>query len=283
AREPVAIMNTTISGFVMSQIGVIKDEGIATFTGASSAQFALDKKGVPNLLRIRTADSRVPAAATKFVLGTLGAKRVAVLHVNSEYAMGWSSAIAATLTASGLKPVVVESLEASDRDVTGQLLRIKNANADVLIVAGDPPQHVVVVKQVRQLGLTMKVVLSNSGVFPSTLRLYPPGAAEGMYGMADSLPAGDPALKEWAAEYRKMFNIDPDASAAEYYDGVMMFAKAVAKVGTKADAVAKELRTIDGYVGIGNVYTFANKADGGQALAIVQIKGNRLELVTHVR
>ncbi|WP_342363852.1 ABC transporter substrate-binding protein [Terrarubrum flagellatum] len=283
AQKPVAIMNTTVSGFVLSQLGAIEDEGVPTFTGAASAQLALDRKGVANLFRIRTSDSLVPAAAVKFAVNTLGAKRVGVLRVNNEYGSGWRAAIEATLTSMGTKPAAVESFESADRDVTPQLLRIKEANVDALIVAGDPPNQVVAVQQIRQLGLGMKVIMSNGGVLPSTLRLYQPGAADGFYGTVDSVPARDPAQKDWAERYRKMFNIDGDYSAAEYYDGVSMLADAIAKVGADPKAVAKALREVKDRAGVGNVYTYANKGDGGQSVAIVEIKGGQLELAASVK
>jgi branched-chain amino acid transport system substrate-binding protein len=179
--------------------------------------------------------------------------------------------------------VTVESFEGPDRDLTPQLLRIKNSNADALIVAGDPANHVVAVQQIKQLGLTMKVILSNAGVLPTTLRLYQPEASNGIYGTVDSLPGVDPAHKEWSERYRKAFNLEPDYSAAEYYDGVMMIAAAIAKVGTDKDALAKELRTIRDYKGVGNIYTYADKGDGGESVAIVQIENGKLKLVTNVK
>ena len=282
-QDPVAIMDTTLSGFVLSQISMIQDENIPTLTGAASAQLALDKKGIPPLFRVRTSDARVPAAAVRFAVDTLGAKNVAVLRVNNEYGNGWRLAIEDTLKAQGMKPAIVESYEGADRDLTPQLLRIKNANADVLIVAGDPPNHVVAVQQIKQLGLTMKVILSNAGVLPTTLKLYQPEASNGIYGTVDSLPGDDRAHQEWAERYRKTFKLEPDYSAAEYYDGVMMVAAAIAKVGTDKDALVKEMRTIRGYKGVGNTYTYADKGDGGESVTIVQIENGKLKLAASVK
>ena len=282
SESPVAIMDTTVSGFVLSQLGTIQDEAIPTFTGAASAQLALDKKGVDNLFRIRTSDLQVPAAAAKFAVTTLGAKRVGVLRVNNEYGAGWRSAIEGALSAMGQKPAAVESYEGTDRDLTPQLLRIKAADVDVLIVSGDPPNHAVAVQQIKQLGLGFKVIMSNSGVLPSTVKLYQNGAADGFYGTVDSLPGRDPAQQEWSAAYRKQFNVEPDYSAAEYYDGVMMLADAIAKAGADPKAVTTQLRSLSARKGVGNSYTYANKGDGGQSVAIVRVNGGQVDFVANV-
>ncbi|MBN9063318.1 MAG: ABC transporter substrate-binding protein [Rhizobiales bacterium] len=283
AQKPVAIMDTTVSGFVLSQLGAIEDEGVPTFTGAATAQIALDKKGVANLFRVRTSDSLVPGAATRFAARNLQAKRIGVLRVNNEYGAGWRSAIEGALAEMGMKPAIVESYEGADRDLTPQLLRIKEANVDALIVAGDPPNHVVAVQQIRQLGLNAKVIMSNSGVLPTTLRLYQGGAADGFYGTVDSLPAANPAHKAWADRYKAAFNVDADYSAAEYYDGVMMLADAIAKAGEKPADIVKALRALKDRAGVGNTYTYADKGDGGQTVAIGEIKGGRLELAAQVK
>lgn len=283
SQKPVAIMDTTVSGFVLSQLGAIEDEGVPTFTGAASAQLALDKKGVENLFRVRTSDSRVPGSAAKFAAQTLNAKRIGILRVNNEYGAGWRTAIEGALGELGLKPAIVESYEGADRDVTPQLLRIKEANVEALIVAGDPPNHVVAVQQIKQLGLTTKVIMSNAGVLPTTLRLYQGGAADGFYGTVDSLPARDPAHKDWAERYQKMFNVQADYSAAEYYDGVIMLADAIGKVGADPKALVKALRSLSNVAGVGNTYSYANKGDGGQTVAIVQIKDGQLDLAASVK
>lgn len=277
-QEPVAIMDTTLSGFVLSQVGMIEDEGIPTFTGAASAQLAPDKKGTEALFRIRTNDERVAAGASRFAVESLHGKTVGVVRINNEYGNGWLAAIEAQLGEMGMKPLLVESFEGADRDLTPQLLRIKEAKPDVLIVAGDPPNHVVAVQQIKQLGLTMPVILSNAGVLPTTLKLYQPEASNGIYGTVDSLPSAVADYSEWADRYRKEFNIEPDYSAAEYYDGVMMLAAAIEKVGTDKEALIAELRTIAGYKGIGNTYTYADNGDGGTNVSIVQIEDGKLKL-----
>lgn len=281
--QPAAILDTTLSGFVLSQVGMIEDEGIPTFTGAASAQLAPDQKGTKALFRIRTNDGQVAVGAARFAAENLKAKKIAVLRINNEYGNGWMSAIEETLKSLSLEPAIVESFEGADRDYTAQLLRIKETKPEALIVIGDPPNQVVAVQQIKQLGLDLPVVLSNAGVLPTTLKLYQPEASNGIYGTVDSLPVAVSDHDNWSDRYRKEFNLEPDYSAAEYYDGVMMIAAAIEKVGTDKDALVDELRTIKDYAGIGNTYTYADNGDGGTTVAIVQIENNRLKLAATVK
>jgi branched-chain amino acid transport system substrate-binding protein len=115
------------------------------------------------------------------------------------------------------------------------------------------------------------------------LKLYQPEASNGIYGTVDSLPSVVEANNEWSDRYRKAFNLEPDYSAGEYYDGVMMIAAAIEKVGTDKDALVAELRTLTDHAGIGNTYTYAGGGDGGVSVAIVQIENGALKLVTTVK
>ncbi len=282
SSDPVAIMDTTISGFVLSQVGMIEDEGIPTFTGAASPQLSPKEKGTEALFRIRTSDTQVATGAARFVTENLGLTKIGILRQNSEYGNGWIRMIDATLEAKGLKPVAVESFEGIDRDMTAQILKLKDAGAEVMMLIGDPPNQLVMVQQVRQLGFAGPVIVSNAGVLPTTVAGYAPGVADGVYGTVDSLPGADPDKAEWADRYRAAFSIEPDYGAAEYYDGVKMLAEAIAKVGTDREALVAELRSIDGYKGIGTTYSFVDGGDGGTSVSIVQIEGGALKLVTGV-
>src|SRR4029078_3228436 len=103
------------------------------------------------------------------------------LRVNNEYGNGWRISIEDTLGKLGVK-TVVESFAGPDRARTPHLLRIKNAGVDALIVAAAPPNQVVAVQQIKQLGLGMKVILSHAGVLPTTVKLYPTEASNRVFG-----------------------------------------------------------------------------------------------------
>ena len=275
--EPVAIMNTTLSGFNLSLMPIIEEEGIPTFTGGASVQLSPEKRGARNLFRVRTSDAAVPVAAAKFAIETLGAKSLGVVYINNDYGIGWRDEITAVAEAAGVE-LAAESFEGADRDLTPQIVSMRDAGADVVISVGDPPNQVVFVQQAGQLGLDAEIIVSNAGVLPTTLTVYPEGAADGIYGTVDSLPAIDPATADWAERYTERFGITADYSAAEYYDGVMMLADAIAEVGTDPEDLVDYLREIDGYDGIGNTYSYVEGGDGGTGVVLGKVEGTKLTL-----
>ena len=271
SRHPVAIMDTTVSGFVLSQMPSIKAAGIPTFTGGASIQLSRVNQGVENLYRVRTSDARVPRAAARFALTELKFTKIGVIYVNNQYGNGWKDAINDFLENRKLKAAGVESYSSTDKDLTPQLLRLKNDGAQVVIFVGDPPNQVLGMQQAKQLNVPYQLITSNAGMLPTTLKLIPTEASEGVYGTVDSLPSVSSRSKGWATRYEAKFNIAADYSAAEYYDAVQMLARSLRAKGTGAVALNKSLRNIRAYKGMGNVYSFAGRGDGGAGVAIAKV------------
>jgi branched-chain amino acid transport system substrate-binding protein len=278
SKKPVAVMDTTVSSLVLAQVPVIASGGVPTFSGAAAVLLRRDKTGLNNLYRIRTPDSIVPRAATRFALNTLKTTKIGVLYENNVTGEGWHQAIDSVLDARHLKAVDEETYAGTDVDYTPQLLRLKNAGAKAVIVFGDPANHVIIERQRKQLGLQFDLIVSNAGVLATTLSAIPSDVSEGVYGTVDSAPFAQPATKAWAARYKKTFGIDSDFSAAEYYDGVMMLAKAITRRGTAAAAVVKQLNSIRIYRGIGNIYAFAGKGDGGSGVVILKVHSGSVQV-----
>lgn len=274
--QPVAVMDTTITTFVLSQVADIETGGIPTFTGAAGAELAEDKPR--NLFRIRSSDAIVPVAAARFALDDLGTDKIGVLRVNDDYGTSWEDAIEDVLSERGIEPVAVESHGEDDKDLAPQLLSLKDAGAEAVIVASHPPTHVIAMRQRKQLGLDFDMVLSNSAILPTTLELVSPSVTDGLYGTVDSVPSEERAAREWAARYEREFDLPADYSAAEYYDGVMLLADAIREVGTDPEAINEHLASLDAHEGIGNVYDFTESGDGGTQVTIVRLRDNEPQI-----
>jgi branched-chain amino acid transport system substrate-binding protein len=274
--QPVAIMDTTITTFVLSQIADIETGGIPTFTGAAGAELAEDRPR--NLFRIRSSDAIVPVAAARFALDDLGTEKIGVLRVNDDYGTSWEDAIEGVLSEQGIEPVAVESHGEDDKDLAPQLLSLKDAGAEVVIVASHPPTHVIAMKQRKQLGLDFDMIVSNSAILPTTLELVSASVTDGLYGTVDSVPSKERAASEWAARYEREYDLPADYSAAEYYDGVMVLADAIREVGTDPEAINEHLASLDAHEGLGNVYDFTEGGDGGEQVTIVRLRDNEPQI-----
>ena len=278
AKHPIAIMNTTLSSFVLAQMDLIKESAIPTLTGASNP--TLTDMGNPWLFRIRTSDAVVAQAATQYAIDGFGAgKKIGLIYANDEYGTGGKNVVEATMKAAGQTLVAEEATGVNDTDVSAQLLKLKAAGAEVVISWDQPTVQAIIMKQSKQLGMTYQLMMAPSGVLPTTLKLVTPDDSNGVYGVQSSIPTQDPRSKDWATRYQAEFKLTADSSAAEYYDGLMMVADALKGGATTPKAVADYLMTIKGKQGMGNTWTFAPKGDGGRQALVVKVNNNALSPV----
>ena len=281
AKNPLVIIDTALSPFVLAQMQDIAKAEIPTFPMGENP--ALTQQGVSWVLRFSTPDNVTPVAAVQFALDELGKSKVAILRVNNEFGQTWEELVTAELKKRNMEPVAVQVFGADDKDMTAQLNAIKSAGADVMIVTADPTTHAVIIKQRKQFGMSdIEYVGSNTAVMPQTLELLTGGEAEGIYALTSAVPPEDPdpKVREWNDRYKAKYGIDADYIAADAYDSVMITVEAVKKVGTDRAKIRDYiLNEVKGVKGMGNVWNFTPNGDGGTQVSIAQVKDGKAIIV----
>lgn len=275
SANPIAIMDTTLSAFVLAQLDLIKENAIPTLTGASSANLTNDNSGW--LFRIRTTDAVMAKAAAQYAIEGFGeGKKIGLIYANDEYGKGWKAVTDAAMQEAGVTLVAEEAAGVDDKDLSAQLLKMQQAGAEVVISGNQPTVQAILMKQAKQLGMPYQLLVSPAGVLPTTLELMTPDETEGVYGLQSAIPTLADHSKDWAAEYEAKFGLAADSSAGEYYDGVMMIADAIKAGADTPQAVADYLWKVKDRQGMGNTWTFAPNGDGGRQAMILRIENNEL-------
>jgi branched-chain amino acid transport system substrate-binding protein len=146
----------------------------------------------------------------RYVHGTLGKKRAAVLYINNETGIDAAKLYRDTFTQDGGEVVAFEAYDPKATEFTGMLLKARAANPDTVHIHGltaDTPQ---VIAQMRQLGMTQRVTSYSAAYNPKILEQLGP-AAEGL--IVTSLAPGvndnknvQKLLDRWKAEQNRVPN-----------------------------------------------------------------------------
>ena len=97
------------------------------------------------------------AALASYTYRTLGKRNAAVLFVNNESGVDGAKIYRSVFEKEGGKVVVYEAYDVKSTDYTGMLLKLRNANPEIVHIQGlvaDLPQ---VIAQMRQLGLQQRI------------------------------------------------------------------------------------------------------------------------------
>jgi branched-chain amino acid transport system substrate-binding protein len=86
-----------------------------------------------------------------------GSKRPAIIYNSNDYGVGGQEEVTALLKKDNIPLVANERYNQTDQDFSAQLLRIKEAKADGLFLWAFAAEAGIIVRQARELGLTMPI------------------------------------------------------------------------------------------------------------------------------
>ncbi len=242
----------------------------------SATDPALTKQGYTFLFRICITQEIDAAASAEWIVKKMGKKRIGTIYVNTDYGKAHFSNFSKTATALGGEIVVEERYQPGAVDFSPMLIKIKNANVDVLELGTYYNDAALIAKQAKNLGLTVPLVASGAALAPALIELGG-DAVEGMY--LNQLPTG-PKSEQASATFKKVFKMDqvpaPQFTLASY-DAVHFIVEAVKRGGSTArDSIRKTLSTFKDFPTTSGYATFdADRQVGFTYMDIVQVKNGR--------
>lgn len=248
---------------------------------------AVAERGDPWMFRIRPNDEVAAKGAAQFVAKSLKFKRVGLMGVEGDFGQGGMKVAADVLKQLGVEAVGQEVYRAADKDMSAQLLSLKNKGAEAIVVftyVAEPP---IIFRQRRQLNLGIPLIGSSATCLPAATNVMTPQDMEGTYCFTDSLLVGnpDPKVHAWAERYQKEFNFAPDVYGVAYYDGMFILKQAIEKAGLEPQAIRDAIAAIKEYKGIGATFSFDQRGEGVHQVVVLKPKPGtkNFELLETVR
>ena len=190
----------------------------------------------------------------------------------------------------GLKIIASESFQATDNDMTPQLVKMKAANPEAIICWTIGKAGSIVAKNVKQLAIQAPLYQCHGLPDPIYIKL----AGEASEGnimpstklmVAASLPDSDPQKKvimEFIHLYQDVYKYDrqfPINTHSGYaWDAIYIVANAMKKAGTDPEKLREAIEQTQGYVGISGTYNLTPEDHNGlgtESMVMVQISGGQ--------
>lgn len=230
------------------------------------------------LFRAAFIDPFQGSVMANFASKTLKGKTAAVYIDNSsDYAKGLGQFFKETFEKNGGTIVADEAYLAKDTDFKATLTKIKAANPDVLFVPGYYQEVGMIVKQAREMGLTMPI-LGGDGWDSAKLPEIAGAQALNNTFFANHYSPDDnsPAIKNFVAAYQKEYGQVPDAFAALSYDATMMVLEAMKRANSSDPvAIKDELAKTKDYPAVSGVITLNQTHDAVKSAVIIEMKDGR--------
>ncbi|MBY0613511.1 MAG: ABC transporter substrate-binding protein [Beijerinckiaceae bacterium] len=281
--KPLAIFGSMISPHVFTQTEAVTKSETPFIVGATNAKVTL--QGSPWLFRIHAHDGQLADLVPRYLVSTLGKKKPGIIAVADDYGLGASKGIEATLLKLDVKPAAVASYAPSDKDMTAQLLEIKDKGADSLIVFGRPADVALVLKQSSDLGFKVPTIGNASMVAQTTLNNLSAAEADGIYGLGGMIPqtSTDPKIVDWSKRVQERYKVPADNFTVAYYDATYLLKSIVDKVGCDKAAIKDAFAATKDWQGLLITYSTDKVGDLTHTLGIYQNKGKTPVLVSTIK
>ena len=236
-----------------AEIPVINNVATGTII---TQQFAAPKEKTNYVFRTAANDIIQSAMIVDEAIGRRGFKKPAILADSTNYGQLGREDLERALATKGVKPVAIEKFNIKDTDMTAQLLRAKEAGADVILTYGIGPELAQIANGQAKLGWKVPLIGSwtlSMSSFIDTAGVNGDGAM--MPQTFIQLP-NTPKRKAFIEAYQAAYKIDrmpSPVSAAQGYDSVYILAAAIKQAGSTDgkkihDALENLSEKIDGVI-----------------------------------
>ncbi len=243
---------------------------LATVSGTAD----ITEKNNPYVFRFFPGDAVAKGAHVRYVLETLGKKRVALVYQTTAYGQSGRKHIVELLKKAGIDPVMQEALEVSVKDMSPVIGKVQAAKPDVIMLHLHGGPSALFIKQAAASKVDLPIVAGSGMSQPSTVALLEPAELKGLCAETNASPVagGSPEMERFLAQYRSEFKSDPDGFAVGQYDATSMVIDAVAK-GAKTPEDVRKALSGNAFKGLAMTYKSDGKGNMANSAVIICYDG----------
>ena len=283
----VAIIGPSTTGDSMAVIPVVEKAEIPLISCAAGVKITDPvKKWV-----FKTAQNDVLAVMKIYKnLQKQKINKIAILTVSDGFGSSGREQLKLQAKEFDIKIISDETYSPSDKDMTVQLTKIRQSEAQAIVCWGTNPGPAIVARNAKQLGIKIPLYMSHGVSSKKFIELAGAGAEgiilpSGRVIVADQLPNSDPqkkALMNYVNKYREHYKVEGDHFGGHAYDAIMLLTKAMEQAGFSPAAIRDQLEKTKKVAGIGGTFSFSPQDHAGlnsDAFVLVRIEKGDWKLI----
>ena len=288
-EEVVAMVAPATSGNVQATVQIANEHKVPIVTGSGTNELiTVNEDGSVNEYAFRTCfiDPFQGIVAANFATDELKAKNVAIYtDSSSDYAKGLAAAFKAQLEENGGKVVKEEAYVADDVDFKSTLTNLKGANPDFIFIPGYYEEVGLIVKQARELGITVPLMGADGWDSPTLLELAGADALNNTY-ITNHYSSGDPdsKIQDFVTAFEAENGSAPNAFHALGYDTIYYLKDAIERAGDNVtgEEIAKQLAATKDLSLVTGTFTVDDKHNPVKSATVLEYVDGAQEFKTKV-
>lgn len=203
-----------------------------------------------------------------------GHKQPAILYLNDAWGEGLSSEFRTSFDSTGRRVVAMESCNPGQNDVRAQLVKIKDAKPDAIIILVHPAETIPALRQIRELGLKVQMyggdTFSNKAIYKEAAEL-----AQGVIFALPTTPDNE-IFTKFSSLYKAKYGTEADINAAAARDAMILISEAVRSGAKDGQSIAAFFASMkNGFNGVTGVVLWNSHGDViSKSYSLYIIKGD---------
>lgn len=232
------------SGQTAAAMEVYKDLPIVVITPTAS-ELSLTQRGYTNFFRVNANDAVQARVDAQFLVEKLGARRVAVIHNDTEYGIGLGKLLAEEVAQLGAQAVVMIQVGEGQAQYADEIARVQGASPDAIFYAGYEIEAPYLRAALIDAGISLPM-LASDGAFLSATIDEADGKAEGLYVSAFAPSPATAVDERWIKAYQAIEYRNPDTYSINGYAAMTALAEGARRAqSVEGPRVAQALREIE--------------------------------------
>ena len=212
---------------------------------------------------------------------------VIVREVSNDYSVGLAKFFSDTFKKrTGNDNAILGTVDynTGDQDFSAQLTAISGLAPDVIFAPGNYTESALVMKQARELGITIPVLGGDTWETPEFIDVGKERVEGAVFSTFFATEhAASPVAETFLKEYRARYNKDPAAVTALGYDGYLLALDAIKRAGSVDSGKIREaIAKTAGFVGAAGIVTLDANGDATKSAFIKTVQNGKFTFKTIV-
>jgi branched-chain amino acid transport system substrate-binding protein len=247
------------SGSSIPASKVYAESDLVQISPASTNPALTDDRAGPNIYRVCGRDDQQGGVAGAYLAKHFADKNIAIVHDKTAYGKGLADETKKALNAAGKQEALYEAITAGEKDYSALVSKLKQANIDVVFLGGYHTEAGLIVRQMRDQGMTTILMGGDALNTQEYWGITGPGG-EGTLMTFLPDPRNNPAAADVVKRFRDK-GIEPEGYVLYTYAAIQAWKEAAEKAKSVASAdVVKALNDTEFDTVIGK-FKFNDKGD----------------------
>jgi branched-chain amino acid transport system substrate-binding protein len=236
------------------------------------------------IFRICFIDPFQGEAMAHFAMNSLSKKRAAILvDMKSDYSVGLAKSFRETFSKAGGQIVSEQSYGSGDKDFHAPLTSIRGFEPDVIFVPGYYTEVALIVRQARELGLTVPIIGGDGWDSPELTKGAEQAFNNTYFSNHFATEDPDSIVQDFVKKYQKKYSQLPDAMCALGYDAARILADAIKRAGsTDHQKLRDAIATTKDFAGVTGKITIDPERNASKPLTILKIVDGKFHFAQRI-